>query len=133
MLSNHVNDLSVDPVLGRIWFSHETGVSSLQRMEARDASSFMTDSAQAVKAYPNPFRPRVHRVFTIDRIDENAGVSIYNRGGSLIRSFHGNEILGGRLEWDGFGKDGKLVAPGVYYYVVKTSSKAKKGKFIIIH
>ena len=133
MLSNHVNDLSVDPVLGRIWFSHETGVSSLQRMEARDASSFMTDSAQAVKAYPNPFRPRVHRVFTIDRIDENAVVSIYNRGGSLIRSFHGNEILGGRLEWDGFGKDGKLVAPGVYYYVVKTSSKAKKGKFIIIH
>ncbi|PWJ69008.1 hypothetical protein BGX12_10663 [Fibrobacter sp. UWR4] len=133
MLCNRVSDLSVDPVQGKVWFSHEMGVSSLQRMEARDASKFMTDSAKAVKAYPMPFRPKVHKNFIIDNIAENAVVSIFNRGGSLIRSFSGSEIIGGRMTWDGCGKDGRLVSPGVYYYVVKTSSKAKKGKFIIIH
>ncbi|SHK77123.1 hypothetical protein SAMN05720468_106138 [Fibrobacter sp. UWEL] len=133
LLCNRVSDISVDSVLGRVWFSHEMGVSSLQQMEARDASKFMTDSAKAVLAYPIPFRPKVHKNFIIDYVDESAVISIYNRGGSLIRSFSGSEIVGGRVTWDGCGKDGRLVAPGVYYYVVKTSSKAKKGKFIIIH
>lgn len=133
MLCNRVSDLSVDPVQGKVWFSHEMGVSSLQRMEARDASKFMTESAKAVKAYPMPFRPKVHKNFIIDNIAEDAVVSIFNRGGSLIRSFSGSEIVGGRTTWNGYGKDGRLVAPGVYFYVVKTSSKVKKGKFIIIH
>lgn len=133
MLSDRVNDLSVDSVQGKVWFAHENGVSTLLRMEARDASKFMTDSAKAVKAYPIPFRPRVHRNFIIDNIDESAVVSIYNRGGSLIRSFHGSEVLGGRVTWDGCDKKGVWVTPGVYFYVVKTSSKAKKGKFLVIY
>lgn len=133
MLSNRVSDVAVDAVLGRIWFAHDRGVSYLERGELRDASSFMTDSAKAVRAYPIPFRPKIHSFFTLDNIDENALVSIFNRGGSLIRSFRNEEIVGGRLQWDGRGKDGRLVAPGVYYYVIKNSSKSEKGKFIIVH
>lgn len=134
MLSNRVNDLAVDAVGGKIWFAHDKGVSSLERGELRDASSFMTDSATALlRVYPIPFRPKVHSAFIIENIAENSVVSIYNRGGSLVRSFYGNEIIGGRLEWDGRGKDDRLVVPGVYYYVIRTSSKTKKGKFIIAH
>ena len=64
---------------------------------------------------------------------EDATLSIYNRGGALIRFFRGEDMYGGRVDWDGTDKSGKLVVPGVYYYVVKNFKKTKKGKFIIIH
>ena len=134
MLSNDVMDLAVDPVFGAVWFAHSNGVSRYLRNDLKDASQNMTDSASAdVKAYPIPFRPKVFPRFTIDNISEDAVVSIFNRGGALIRSFSGSETLGGKVEWDGNGKNGRLVAPGVYYYVVRNSSKTVKGKFIIIH
>lgn len=134
LLSNDVADVSIDPVLGMAWFAHSKGVSRYKQNYLRDASSFMTDSAKAdVKGYPNPFRPFVHQSFCVDNIDENASVAIYNRGGKLVKFFSGEEVAGGRVEWDGTIRGGKYAAPGVYYYFVKTSSKTKKGKFIIIH
>lgn len=134
MLSDDVNDLAVDPVLGAVWFSHSKGVSRYFRKDLKKTISDMAEASSIdVEAYPIPFRPKVHRVFTIDHIDETAVVSIFNRGGALIRSFSKNDVIGGKLEWDGYGKDGNLVVPGVYYYVVQKSSKKKKGKFIVIH
>lgn len=133
MLSDDVADIAIDPVLGMAWFAHSKGLSRYKRSDLRDASSFMTDSAQAgVKAYPNPFRPKIHAHVTIDNIAENSTVSIFNRGGSLVQFFEGKDVLGGRVEWDGIGRNGKVVTPGVYYYVVKNSSEIKKGKIIII-
>ena len=134
LLDNNVSDLAIDPVLGVAWFAHEKGVSYYRRNDLKDARNNMTDSAKVeVRAYPIPFRPKVHALFTIDGIAENSVVSIFNRGGALIRSFSNQDVLGGKIEWDGHEKSGKLVAPGVYYYVVKSGSKIKKGKFIIIH
>lgn len=134
MLSNDISDLSIDPVLGAAWFAHSKGVSRYYRNDLKNAQKNMTDSADAeVKAYPIPFRPKKQRIFTIANIAEDAMVSIFNRGGALIRSFRNDEILGGKAEWNGKDNEGRLVAPGVYYYVVKNSSKVKKGKFIIIH
>ena len=134
LLDNNVSDVAIDPVLGIAWFAHEKGVSYYRRNDLKDARDNMTDSAKVdVRAYPIPFRPKVHALFTIDGIAENSVVSIFNRGGALIRSFSNQDVLGGKVEWDGREKSGKLVAPGVYYYVVKSGSKVKKGKFIIIH
>ena len=134
LLDNNVSDVAIDPVLGVAWFAHEKGVSYYRRNDLKDARDNMTDSAKVdVRAYPIPFRPKVHALFTIDGIAENSVVSIFNRGGALIRSFSNQDVLGGKIEWNGYEKSGKLVAPGVYYYVVKSGSKVKKGKFIIIH
>lgn len=134
LLSDDVADVSIDPVLGMAWFAHPSGVSRYKQDYLRDASSFMTDSAKAeVKGYPNPFRPFVHESFCIDNIDDHASVSIYNRGGKLVKFFSGEEVAGGRAVWDGKIRGGKYAAPGVYHYFVKTSSKVKRGKFIIIH
>lgn len=134
LLDNNVSDVAIDPVLGVAWFSHEKGVSYYRRNDLKDARKNMTDSAQVeVRAYPIPFRPNIYGMFTIDGIAENSVVSIFNRGGALIKSFRNQEVIGGKVEWNGFDKSGKLVAPGVYYYVVKSGSKVKKGKFIIVH
>lgn len=134
LFSNNVKDVAIDPVLGVACFAHENGASCHRRNDFKSARKNMTDSAMFdVAVYPVPFRPKIHGALVIENIAEDATVSIYNKGGALMRSFHGDEILGGRLEWDGKGKDQKLVAPGVYYYVVNTASKTKKGKLIIIH
>ena len=134
LLDDYVTDVAIDPVLGVAWFAHEKGVSYYRRNDLLDARNNMTDFAQVdVRAYPVPFRPGIHSLFTIDGIAENSVVSIYNRGGALVKSFRNQDVLGGKIEWDGREKTGKFVAPGVYYYVVKNGSKVKKGKFIIIH
>lgn len=134
LLSNEVDDLAIDPVLGMAWFAHPKGVSRYRRADLRDASEFMTDSTETkVKSFPNPFRPLVHGKMCIDNISENSTVSIYNRGGKLVKFFSGEDVYGGRVLWDGKTRDGKYAAPGVYYYFVKSPSKKKKGKFILIH
>lgn len=134
LFSNEIHDLSIDPVLGMAWFAHGKGVTRYTRSDLRDAKNFMTENATvSVKAYPNPFRPKQGQLLTIDNVSESSVVSIYNRGGALVKSFYGSEILGGRAEWDGCDKNGALVAPGVYQYVVKDGSKVEKGKIILIH
>lgn len=134
LMSDNVSDIAIDPTLGIAWFAHEHGVTQYRRKDLRYTGLNMTDSAKAdVRAYPIPFRPKEHRFLIIENFTEDAVVSIYNRGGALMRSFSGEDVLGGRIEWDGTQKNGKLVAPGVYYYVINAGSKKKKGKFIIIH
>ena len=134
LLDNYVADLAVDPVVGAVWFAHEKGVSYYRRNDLKDAHKNMTDSAEVkVHAYPVPFRPKTQAFLTIEGIAEKSTVSIYNRGGALIKYFRNEDVLGGKVEWDGREKSGRLVTPGVYYYVVKKGSKVKKGKFIIAH
>lgn len=133
LLSDGVLDVAIDKGLGMAWFGHENGITRYRRNDLREATTFMTDSAVAkVKAYPVPYRPGHHIFLTIDNIAENARVDIYNRGGSLIRSFVGDEVAGGKVEWNGQGKNGRLVTPGVYYYVVRTSSKKERGKILVV-
>jgi len=134
LLSDRVYDVAIDPVQGMAWFAHDAGVTRYSRNDLRNADKFMTSEAPAeVKAYPNPFRPKLGYHLTIDNIAEDSFVSIYNRGGSLVRFFRNGEVLGGRVEWDGRDKSGKFVAPGVYHYVVQKGSKKKTGKIIIVH
>lgn len=134
LLSNKVHDLAIDPIKGMIWFAHDGGVTRYSRKDLRNAEKMMTSEAPAeVKAYPNPFRPKQGQRLVIDNISEDSFVSVYNRGGALVKSFYDSDVLGGRAEWDGTDKTGKLVAPGVYHYVVRKGSKKKTGKIILIH
>lgn len=134
LLSNAVSDLAVDSKTGRIWFAHENGISLYQRNDLRDASDFMTDQAKIdVLVYPNPFRINYHNVVTFQGVAEDAVISIYNRGGTLVKSLYDQNVYGGMAEWDGRDKNGVYVAPGVYYYVIRNSRKTKKGKLIIMH
>ena len=77
LLDNNVADVAIDPVLGVAWFAHEKGVSFYVRNDLRDARKNMTDSAKIdVYAYPVPFRPGLHALFTIDGIADNSTVAI---------------------------------------------------------
>ena len=134
LLSDRIQDLAVDSVLGLVWFAHENGVSSYYRNDLRGTDGNMTDDASSdVKVYPNPFRPDRHPFIYFDNISTDAVINIFNRGGKLVKSLRGDLISGGRTEWDGRMDNGNLVAPGVYQYVIRGASKVKKGKLLVIH
>lgn len=134
LLSDKIQDVAVDSALGMVWFAHENGVTRYSRNDLRATEGNMTEDArQDVKVFPNPFRPRLQPHVFFDNVSDDAVIGVYNRGGKLVASFSGNQVAGGRVEWDGRMNNGSLVAPGVYQYVIRASSKTKKGKLLIIH
>lgn len=133
LLNDIVYDVAVDSQKGEVWFIHQNGASRYFRADLRETSSFMTSGGPEFKVYPNPVRFDLGQVLTFDYFPESATVSIYNAGAHLVRSFRNEEVSGGRLVWDGRGKDGTLVAPGVYHYIVRKGSQKKRGKILVIH
>lgn len=134
LLSDKVQDIAVDSIQGYVWFAHQTGITRYRRNDLRSTDGNMTsDARQDVKVYPNPFRPRIQPYVVFENITDDAVIEIYNRGGKLVASLRGDEVVGGRAEWDGKMRNGDFVAPGVYQYVIRGASKAKKGKLLIIH
>lgn len=134
LVSDVIYDIAIDSIQGMVWFGHDLGVTRYTRKDLRKADAFMTeDSPKKTIAYPNPFKPKVHGKMIIDYVAEDARIQIFNAGGALVRSFVNEDLLGGKLEWDGTDLKGRLVAPGLYHYLVKNGSKIEKGKILIVH
>lgn len=134
LLSDRIQDMAVDTVLGFVWMAHENGITRYRRNDLRSSDGNMTDDArEGVKVFPNPFRPMYHPNIVFDNVTDDAVINIYNRGGKLVKSLRGEVVTGSRVEWDGRMDNGTLVAPGVYQYVIRGASKVKKGKLLVIH
>ena len=134
LLSEKIQDVAVDTVLGMVWFAHDNGITRYKRDDVRNTDKNMTsDAPEDVKVYPNPFRPKLQAYISFANIADDAVVNIYNRGGKLVKSLSGDEIYGGRAAWNGRMENGNLVAPGVYQYVIRGGTKVRKGKLLIIH
>lgn len=89
-------------------------------------------------AYPNPFSPRQHGIARI-RFDVNqaslAEINLYDFGMNHVRKLDiVNRLETGSYEavWDGTDGQGRVVANGVIFYVVKVNGNEHKGKIIII-
>ena len=134
LLSESIQDVAIDTVVGMVWFAHENGVTLYIRDDVRSTEKNMTNEAAGdVKVYPIPFRPKLQPYISFINVADDAVISIYNRGGRLVVSLSGDQISGGRAEWNGRMENGNLVAPGVYQYVVRGKNKVKKGKLLIVH
>jgi hypothetical protein len=134
LLSEKIQDVAVDTVLGMVWFAHENGITRYKRDDLRGTEKNMTnDAPEDVKVYPNPFRPKMQAFVSFANLADDAVVNVYNRGGKLVVSMSGDQISGGRAAWNGRMDNGNIVAPGVYQYVIRGGTKIKKGKLLIIH
>jgi len=80
-------------------------------------------------AYPNPFRPKIHRrvTFTIPEHISNSGVEVkvYTSEGEQIKKLES-------VTWDGRNEAGAMVASGVYIFRIKTEQDAAVGKFVLV-
>lgn len=133
LLNDIVYDVQVDGKKGQVWFVHKNGASRYARTDLRETSSFMASDGPEIKVYPNPVRFDLGQFLSFENVSEAASVSVYNSGAHLVRAFHGNELDGGRIVWDGRDRRGVLIAPGVYHYIIQKGSRKKQGKILVIH
>ena len=88
-----------------------------------------TSSADPTFAYPDPLNLAENPNSTIkfQNIPENATVLIYNLLGELVYKLDNIPY-----EWDIRNDAGKAIHPGVYLYYVKSGSKKRTGKLVIV-
>jgi hypothetical protein len=90
--------------------------------------------------WPNPFSPE-HDMFTnitfFMTSPADAAVTVYDGGGDVVwkGSVPAANIVAGQnvVKWDGKNSNGKSVANGTYFYVLKTGGIAGKNKIVVMH
>jgi hypothetical protein len=82
-----------------------------------------------VRAYPVPFRPTdVDAAVTFAPLPGGATVSIHTMGARRVRTLAENA---GVCRWDGRDEDGRVVASGVYVFVVRSGGRERRGKVVL--
>ena len=88
---------------------------------------------QLLQNYPNPFNPTT----TIAFVQQEAGpvnLSVYDISGKLVRTLVNGILAPGTktLQWDATDSYGNLVAPGVYFYTLRTNNFSETKKMMLI-
>ena len=96
-------------------------------------------SNEAVYAYPNPFNPDVEEVRFRFRLAEagNVTIKVYDVSNKLVKTVISKMPMSAETEleesWDGKNEIGSVVANGVYFYVIESSSGERAvGKVAIL-
>ena len=93
-----------------------------------------------IYAYPNPFNPTVHQRVSFRFQLAEAGevtIKIYNINNNLVKTILDHQFMPAQTElvvrWDGKNEKGELVANGVYFFVIESSTGKKAiGKLAIL-
>jgi hypothetical protein len=90
------------------------------------------ESPEGFIIYPNPVNPKKGQVLKFVNIEPDSRVSIYTLIGDYIQTVIGDDT--GVAFWDCMNKNGKIVAPGIYYYVAENTSIGSKtsGKIFVV-
>ena len=81
--------------------------------------------------YPNPFSltKAAGKTVKFDFLPPSSRLLIYNIQGYKVAEFAG---ISGRFEWNGTNREGKKVAPGIYFYDITAAGRKFTGKLYII-
>lgn len=107
LLSNIVNDISIDQKTGLVYIGTEKGLNVYRT----DAISGGRSHALEVVAFPNPVRPGYEGPIAIKGLPQDADVKITDVSGTLIFE---TTSLGGQAVWDGKDYNGVKAKSGVY-------------------
>ena len=114
LLSDIINDISIDNQSGEVFFLTDQGLCSYMS-DATAPSEEMTDNN--VYAYPNPVEPGYTGIITVVGLSFDADVKILTSNGKLVAQGRSN---GGTFTWDGRDLKGNLVASGIYMIATAT-------------
>ncbi|MBN1130316.1 MAG: T9SS type A sorting domain-containing protein [Chitinispirillaceae bacterium] len=124
LLSNTINDLSIDRKNGSLWIATNRGVSRYSMGYA--VSGNTTASAQV---YPNPWSKRRHREIVFEKLPVKSTVQVYSVSGTLIATLIpvDSGTRGSVCVW----KPSTRTVPGMYLYTIRSESSTTRGKLII--
>ncbi len=105
----------------------------------RAEAPMAVSNLQEVRVVPNPYKISEiwesgfkEHTLQFTGLPEQATIRIFNAGGELIRTLlHKNQSSGIEV-WDMKNEFNQLIAPGVYFYYIKSDLGEKTGKFIVI-
>lgn len=124
--SNNVQDISIDPFTGTVYFATRNGL-----VAYKGSATAPQEDLENVYAYPNPVRPGFSGNVTIDGLTAQANVKITDIEGNLVFE---TTSEGGSILWDttAFGK--YKVRSGVYMVLITTEDnlETKVSKVMII-
>ncbi|MCB0841391.1 MAG: T9SS type A sorting domain-containing protein, partial [Bacteroidetes bacterium] len=126
LLSNSVNDVSIDDQTGEVFFATSRGLISYQG----DATSGERN-CNDVLVFPNPAFTDQENGITIRGTSAESTVKITTVSGLLVKEL---QSQGGTTIWDGRDVYGRKVRSGVYLALIadRDGEKACIGKFTVI-
>ncbi len=126
LLSNNIQDITIDNSSGEVFFSTDLGLISYTDI-AKEPVSEMVE----LKVYPNPFVYQKHSQITIENLSDQTKIRVLGADGSVFVEL---ESRGGRTTWDGKTNDGRMLSSGVYFIIAIDDSSNEKGigKVVII-
>jgi len=119
LLSNVVNDISIDQSTGEVFFATNEGLVSY----VSDAVGGSDGTVSCSTVYPNPVRETYSGPISITGLTRDSDVKITDVRGNLIFSTISN---GGKAIWDGRNSNGERVATGVYYALSSSPDGSSK-------
>ena len=135
LVSNSVNDVTIDKKNGYLWVATGAGLS---RMSLGDTLTILTDNKN-IQAYPNPFsqtNPNHHEII-FKHCAFGSKVFIYTLRGALMKIL--SPDVDNAYPFTGNGSETTLrwvppknVVPGMYYYVGQPAQSAKTQKLLFI-
>ena len=75
-----------------------------------------------ILVYPNPVRPEYSGKVVLRGLTSDADVKVVTTGGQVVA---GGTSVGGTFLWDCCDLYGRRVAPGVYYFMISTSTASQ--------
>ena len=82
--------------------------------------------------FPNPFKPSEgHTQMTFASLSSACTIKIFNLSGDLVKTIVEDDG-DGYTTWDVKNQAGEELASGLYFYVIKSDTETRKGKFIVI-
>ncbi|MCI0595359.1 MAG: hypothetical protein L0Z48_02330, partial [candidate division Zixibacteria bacterium] len=118
-----INDMDFNPQTGHLWIGTTGGLSRLSTQVLEE-----TAPPSGVEAFPNPFILKTgdERVY-FRRLPLDARVHIYTTAGEEVRRLENTDF------WNGKNSQGKVVASGVYLFLVHVpGQKSFTGKLALI-
>ncbi|MEJ2634549.1 MAG: hypothetical protein P8184_04580 [Calditrichia bacterium] len=132
--SPEIRSVFVDEKTGDVYAGTTAGLAVLR------SNPFTTPlpDLDKVKAGPVPFHTGsgLNNYFFIHNLTANSQVKILTATGRLVRTLdksNSSEVFGSLAKWDGRNQEGRLVASGVYLYLVTDEAgHSTSGKLVVI-
>ncbi len=85
--------------------------------------------------YPNPYRPLAGSLNIVFDTAEDADIKVLDMNAQLVVDLPAGSIQAalGHAVWDGRNKDGRSVAPGLYFCIVHSSRATHATRFTVLY
>lgn len=124
--SDYLWSIAINPETGEVFMGTDAGLVSY-RSDATEGSV----SYSNIHVFPNPVRPEYNGQITVTGLMEKTQVRITDLNGNAVVS---GTSLGGQFSWNGYLKNGKKAASGVYlvFCASEDGTESQACKFMIV-